>query len=57
MFTAGAIMFLISGLIVFGSDRLFKKGKISSLKTLLIVKSSGLLVAIVAVLVMFYGKR
>lgn len=57
MFTLGAVIFLLSGLIVFGSDRLYRKKKITSLKSLLIVKSSGLLGSVIGALVMFYGKQ
>lgn len=56
MFTFGAIMFILSGLVVFGSDRLYKNGKIQNIKTLLIVKSSGLLASIGGAFLMFYGK-
>lgn len=57
MFTLGVIIFILSGLIVFGSDKFYKKGKIKSLKSLLIIKSSGLFASIIGVLIMFYGKQ
>ena len=56
MFTLGGVVFILSGLIVFGSDRLFRKNKIKDLKTLLKIKASGLLGSIIGALIMFYGK-
>ncbi len=56
MFILGAVVFILSGLVVFGSDRFYKNGKIQSLKVLLIVKASGLFASIAAAFLMFYGK-
>lgn len=56
MFTLGALTFILSGLIVFGSDRFYRSGKIQNLKTLLIVKASGLFASIAGAFLMFYGK-
>lgn len=56
LFTLGVIIFAISGIIVFGADRLFRSGKIKTLKGLLIVKTGGLALAVVSALIMFYGQ-
>ncbi|MGF7059597.1 hypothetical protein [Brassicibacter mesophilus] len=56
MFTLGVILFAISGIIVFGADRLFKSGKIKTIKGLLIVKTTGLALAVASALIMFYGQ-
>ncbi|WP_161802928.1 hypothetical protein [Caloranaerobacter sp. TR13] len=56
MFNLGGILFIISGLVVFGSDFYFKKGKIKTLKGLLIIKIFGLVLSILGALLMFYGK-
>jgi len=50
------ILFVVSGFIIFGSDILFRKGKIATLKDLLKVKGLGLLVAIISTFIMIYGK-
>jgi hypothetical protein len=57
MFTLGAILFILSGLIVFGSDRYYKSGRIKSLKSLLKIKTSGLVLAVIGALLMFYGNN
>ena len=56
MFKIGGALFIISGLIVFGSDLYFKKGKIKTLKGLLKIKIFGLFLSILGALLMFYGK-
>lgn len=56
MLQYGMILFVISGFVVFSSDRLFRSGKITSLKTLLKIKGAGLLVSIIATILMIYGK-
>lgn len=56
MLTIGMILFVASGFIVFGSDFLFRKGKIKDLKQLLKVKGIGLLIAIISTFLMIYGK-
>ncbi|WP_202711387.1 hypothetical protein [Sporosalibacterium faouarense] len=56
MFTLGAIIFIISGFMVLGTDKLYRKEKIKSLKVLLLVKSSGLLGSVLGALIMMYGK-
>ena len=55
MFSFGLTLFIIGSVIVFGSDRLYKRGKITDLKSLLIVKSLGLGITIAGVVVMIYG--
>lgn len=55
MSSLGLALFIIGSVIVFGSDRLYKKGKIPDLKSLLIVKSTGLGITIVGVVIMIYG--
>lgn len=55
MSTLGLVLFIIGSAIVFGSDRLYKRGKITDLKLLLIVKSLGLGITIAGVAVMIYG--
>ncbi|WP_183108787.1 hypothetical protein [Thermohalobacter berrensis] len=52
MLTLGGLLFILSGFILFGSDFYFKKGKIKSLKTLLKIKLSALVIAILATLLM-----
>lgn len=57
MFTLGAIVFILSGFMVLGTDKLYRKEKIKSIKTLLIIKSSGLLGSVLGALIMMYGKK
>jgi len=52
----GIILFIISGIIIFGTDRLVRMGKIKEAKTLLKVKLSGLALAIISAFLMFYGQ-
>lgn len=57
MYTLGIILFILSGIIVFGADRFYRKEKIKSLKSLLIIKVSALSVGIISVFLMLYGQR
>lgn len=57
MFTLGGILFILSGLIVYGSDRYYKNGRIKTLKMLLKIKLSGLALAVIGALLMFYGNN
>lgn len=57
MFTLGAIVFILSGFMVLGTDKLYRKEKIKGIKTLLIIKSSGLLGSVLGALIMMYGKK
>jgi len=56
MFTLGGILFILSGLVVFVPDRLYKKGKIKTIKSLLTIKVLGLVLAIIGAIFMIYGK-
>ncbi|MTI65121.1 MAG: hypothetical protein FH753_00775 [Firmicutes bacterium] len=57
IYQLGGIVFIISTIVMFGSDKFYKAGKIKNLKNLLIIKVSALLVSIVAVLLMFFGNK
>ena len=52
----GLLLFLVGGVIIFGSDMLFKRRKITTLKSLLITKLIGLGITIAASILMIYGK-
>jgi hypothetical protein len=43
--------------VVFGSDRFFKKGKIKDLKSLLKIKSAGLGMSVLGMIIMIYNYR
>ncbi|MDW7667830.1 MAG: hypothetical protein SCJ93_03325 [Bacillota bacterium] len=52
MYNVGLSLLVIGALIVFGSDKLFKKGKIQTMKDLLIVKGIGLAITVVGMIIM-----
>ena len=52
MYNVGLGFLIIGTLIVFGSDKLFKKGKIKTIKKLLIVKGIGLAFTVVGMIIM-----
>ncbi|WP_156456490.1 hypothetical protein [Abyssisolibacter fermentans] len=56
MYELGIVLILIGGIIVFGADKLYKKGKIKDMKHLLILKSSGLGLTILALLLLIKFK-
>ncbi len=56
IYKLGIILFIVSGVIIFGSDIMAKKGRISSLKKLLIIKVSALIIAALSVILMIYGQ-
>jgi hypothetical protein len=52
------MMLFASGMtVVFGADRFFKKGKIKDLKTLLKIKSTGLGLTVLGMVIMIYNYR
>ncbi|WDV44758.1 hypothetical protein PV797_14695 [Clostridiaceae bacterium M8S5] len=57
MYKLSILLLVLSGVVVFGADRLYHKGKIKNLKQLLIIKSSGLLATIIAVILLIYFKQ
>lgn len=56
MFKLGVLFIIAGAVFVFGSDRLFKSGKITTVKSLLIAKLIGLGLTIVATILMIFGK-
>jgi len=57
LYTVGVTLLAISILVVFGTDILVKKGKIKSVKPMLILKFSGLILTIVATIILILGER
>lgn len=57
MYTVGVTLLAISILVVFGTDILVKKGKVKSVKPMLILKFSGLILTIVATIILILGER
>lgn len=57
MTALGYALFIISTIIIFGSDRLFKKGKISTVKELVKVKSIGTGLLFLSVILMILGGK
>lgn len=56
LYKLGLILFIAGTLGLFGSDTLFKRGKITTLKSLLMAKSIGLGLTILATIIMIIGK-
>jgi len=52
MYNFGLGLLLVGSLIVFGSDKLFRKGKIKTMKKLLTVKGIGLAVTLLGMIIM-----
>jgi len=52
MYNFGLGLLLVGSLIVFGSDKLFRKGKIQTMKKLLIVKGVGLAITLLGMIIM-----
>lgn len=57
LYNFGMMLFVLGMLVVFGADRLFKKGKIEDLKTLLKIKSAGLGLTVLGMIIMIYNYR
>lgn len=57
MYYFGMMLFLSGMVVVFGSDRFFKKGKIKDLKSLLKIKSAGLGLTVLGMIIMIYNYR
>ncbi|KUK73521.1 MAG: Uncharacterized protein XD91_0600 [Clostridiales bacterium 38_11] len=57
MYNFGMMLLVLGMLVVFGADRLFKKGKIEDLKTLLKIKSAGLGLTVLGMIIMIYNYR
>lgn len=57
MYNIGILLLIIGGIVVFGADKMYKRGKINTMKQLLIVKSSGLLATILAVVLLIWFKQ
>jgi len=57
LYTVGVTLLAISILVVFGTDILVKKGKVKSVKPMLILKFSGLILTIVATIILILGER
>lgn len=57
MYYFGMVLFASGMAVVFGSDRFFKKGKIKDLKTLLKIKSAGLGLTVLGMIIMIYNYR
>lgn len=56
MFKLGILFFIAGAIFVFGSNILFKRGKITTLESLLRTKLIGLGLTIVATILMIFGK-
>ncbi|SCG82530.1 hypothetical protein DW1_0923 [Proteiniborus sp. DW1] len=52
----GMLLIILGTVIIFGSDILFKRGKITTLQSLLKIKLIGLGLTIAATLLMIFGK-
>lgn len=57
MYYFGMVFFASGMIVVFGADRFFKKGKIKDLKTLLKIKSAGLGLTVLGMIIMIYNYR
>lgn len=57
MYYFGMMLFASGMTVVFGADRFFKKGKIKDLKTLLKIKSTGLGLTVLGMVIMIYNYR
>ncbi len=57
MYYFGMALFASGMVVVFGSDRFYKKGKIEDLKTLLKIKSAGLGLTVLGMIIMIYNYR
>lgn len=57
MTSVGYLLFVFATLLIFNSDRQFKKGKIADIKTLFKVKMIGTVLLIVSVIFMIIGKK
>lgn len=56
IFKLGIISFIAGTIFIFGSDRLYKKGKITTVNMLLSSKLIGLGLTILATILMIFGK-
>ncbi|KNF07666.1 hypothetical protein CLPU_13c00080 [Gottschalkia purinilytica] len=57
MFAFGIILFLVGTLVTFMSDRLYRRGKITTVENLLKVKMVGLGVVLISIVFMTLGNK
>ena len=57
MTTLGYILFIIATITIFGSDRLYKQGRITTVKELLRVKTIGTGLLLISVIFMIIGNK
>lgn len=57
MTSIGYLLFIFATMLIFNSDRQYKKGKIADIKGLFKMKMVGTVLLIVSVIIMILGKR
>ncbi len=57
MTSIGYLLFIFATILIFNSDRQFKKGKIADMEGLFKMKMTGLAILIISVIFMIIGKK
>ena len=57
MYTLGIIVFIVATIIIFSSDKFFKKGKITTIEQLFKIKNIGTGLLILSVILLILGKN
>ena len=57
MTSVGYLLFIFATILIFNSDRQFKKGKIADIEGLFKMKMVGTVILIISVIIMIVGKK
>lgn len=57
MTSVGYLLFIFATILIFNSDRQFKKGKIADIESLFKMKMLGTVILIISVIIMIIGKK
>lgn len=57
MTSVGYLLFIFATMLIFNSDRQYKKGKITDIKSLFKMKMIGTIILILSVVIMILGKN
>ena len=57
MTSVGYLLFIFATILIFNSDRQYKKGKIADIEGLFKMKMVGTLILIISVIIMIVGKK
>lgn len=57
MTSLGYLVFIFATMLIFNSDRQYKKGKITDIKGLFKMKMAGTVLLVVSVIIMIIGKK